>query len=120
MNKALEKLLDKARELDWVVTQEDDTIYNFAKYSPAGQDFNMSIDTEDDVDLFLDNLYEYWQDYDPEQETMYWLDDTGHGKNGAPYHMRDLLDDMEACQDMIDDLLVALNEYKNEIEEDEQ
>ena len=34
----------------------------------------------------------------------------GHGKNGAPYDMKDLYGDMEACQDMIYELYQALNE----------
>ena len=41
-----------------------------------------------------------------------WLDSDGHGKNGAPYHMRDLLEDMEACETMLEDLSIALANHK--------
>ena len=40
----------------------------------------------------------------------------GHGKNGAPYHMRDVLDDMEAVEDMIGELLDAVRDAGNDME----
>lgn len=36
------------------------------------------------------------------------LDDNGHGRNGAPYRMRDVLEDMEAAEKMIEELLEAV------------
>ena len=37
-------------------------------------------------------------------ETYLWLDSDGHGKNGAPYDMKDLYEDMEACREIIYEL----------------
>ena len=45
-----------------------------------------------------------------DEETYLWLDNRGHGKNGAPYRMRDVLEDMEAAEKMVEDLLDAIRE----------
>ncbi len=69
------------------------------KYSPAGQDCNFTLDMEKDnpasAAKALDELYE---NYDPDEETMLWIGPDGHGKNGAPYHMSDVLNDMKAVE----------------------
>ena len=69
------------------------------KYSPAGQDCNFTLYMDKDnpasVSKAVDELYE---NYDPEEEAMLWIGPDGHGKNGAPYHMKDVLKDMEAVE----------------------
>ena len=111
MNKTLKLLLEKAEELGWHFIKSDGDIYEFEKFSPYGQDFIMYIDTENDPALFLDNLFEYYTNYDVSEEAYYWLDDTGHGKNGAPYEMIDVYKDFENCEQMILDLYRDLNSY---------
>lgn len=110
MNK-IKKMLKKAGELDWNVQNENDNEYLFSKFSPAGQDFNIVVDTENDPEMFLHNLYESYSNFDVSYETSLWLDDCGHGKNGAPYDMKDLYEDMEACQEMINSLYIELRDY---------
>mgnify|MGYP001771766225 CR=1 FL=1 len=69
------------------------------KYSPASQDCNFTLYMDKDnpasVSKAVDELYE---NYDPEEEAMLWIGPDGHGKNGAPYHMKDILKDMEAVE----------------------
>lgn len=119
--KDIKKLITKAETLDWTVTVEDENdgnpIFLFSKYSPAGQDFNFSCDSECDVEYLLNNMLSYYNDFDVCEETYIWLDDTGHGTNGAPYDMKDLYNDMEACADMIYELYVELKDYYNEMQE---
>lgn len=104
MNKEVKMLLNKVEELGWTVTEGDKNVYEFSKSSPSGQDFNISVNTEDDPNTFLDNIYSKYEDFDVSEETYLWLDNTGHGTNGAPYDMKEVYEDMEACQDMILDL----------------
>lgn len=111
MNKELQKLLDRAEELEWCVQQECGNVYLFSKFSPLGQDFNISVDTEDDPNLFLHNLDQTYLNFDVSEETYYWLDSSGHGKNGAPYDMKDLYEDMEACEAMIMSLHAELETF---------
>lgn len=108
MKKEVRKLIEKIENLGWSVNIEDDTMVSLGKYSPMGQDFNISIDTENDVDCFIENIYKYYDNFDVSYETYLWLDNEGHGKNGAPYDMRDVYNDMEACKNNIYELYQKL------------
>ena len=131
MEKRFEKIYEIAEREGWKVdysyTDEKETMvsFSFEKFSPAGRDFcfEVSVPNEDDEDTFCENvadaIYTYWEDFDVSYETYLWLDDTGHGKNGAPQNMKDLYEDMQACSDMIHDLWLALegNEKPTKTEE---
>ena len=119
MDKRFEKIYEIAEREGWqvdsyYVNNETEVCFSFEKYSPAGQDFyvSVSVPNEDDEDIFYDNvadaIYKYWEGFDVSYETYIWLDETGHGRNGAPENMKDLYEDMEACEDMIHDLWLAL------------
>ena len=105
--KNIKEVIKKAEEMDWIVTEEGDNQYLFSKFSPAGQDFNISAGGEDAKEI-INNMYEWYKDFDISYETYIWLDDTGHGTNGAPYDMKDLYNDMEACQEMVLELYEEL------------
>lgn len=113
-NSRLEKMFEKARSIGWTVTEEDGSVYDFAKYSPAGQDFHISVHTENDPALFMRNLLEVHDTFDVSQEAYYWLDDSGHGMKGAPYDMKDVYEDMEACKDMIYQLYTELEDLDDD------
>lgn len=114
MNKKnINKVTNISESLNWSITV-DGNEFEFEKWSPAGQDFCMSI-TADNMDDLIDKLYERYENYDPSEEAYLWLDEFGHGKNGAPYDMKDVYEDMEACQEMIlelHDAIVAKNKWK--------
>lgn len=117
MDKKFEKIYEIAESEGWAVSHtvcQGEISFEFSKLSPAGQDFyfEVSVPNEEDEDTFYENvadaIYQYWDDFDVCYETYLWLDDTGHGKNGAPHNMKDLYEDMQACSDMIHDLWLAL------------
>ena len=120
MDKKFEKIYEIAERNGWqadcyyVGEQGTEVTFSFEKYSPAGQDFyfEVSVPNEEDEDIFYDNvadaIYEYLEGFDVSYETYIWLDETGHGRNGAPYDMKELYEDMEACEDMTHDLWLAL------------
>lgn len=126
MDKKFEKIYEIAEREGWQVDccyvgeKETEVCFSFSKFSPAGKDFcfEVSVPNEDDEDTFCENvadaIYTYWEDFDVSYETYLWLDDTGHGKNGAPYDMKDLYEDMQACKDMIHDLWFSLKDYWDE------
>lgn len=111
----LNRMLKKAEELGWKVDREQDSIYYFQKFSPAGQDFYFSVDTENNPDLFLSNLLSVYENFDVSYETYLWLDNTGHGRSGAPYDMKDAYEDMEACEEMIYSLWSKLSLFYSEL-----
>lgn len=102
MNK--DKIIKIANSDSWSVCEENYVNGKgllFSKFSPAGQDFNFSIEPSDTIEELLERIKEYHDNFDIDYETYIWLDNDGHGKNGAPYHIKDLVEDMEACQQMI-------------------
>ena len=115
LTKDIEKLIEYIKRYNWWVQEEevneDYTILMIGKYSPAGQDFSITVEAEENsVYSFLDNLYDRYSDFDVSYEAYIWLDSSGHGKNGAPYDMKDLYEDMEWCEKEILELWRSLNE----------
>lgn len=110
----LEKIIDKAHELKWMV-DVDENYCGFSKYSPRGQDFCVEISSIDPEEI-IKGLRCRIEDFDCSYETYLWLDSTGHGTNGAPYDMKELYEDMEACLTNMEELLEALEEIDDEEE----
>lgn len=94
---------------------EDENCVGFQKYSSAGQDFNFSIDTENNLYYFANNILAYYQDFDVSAEAMLWLGPDGHGRNGAPYDMQDVYKDMEECEAFIYEAYQIVNSYIDNI-----
>lgn len=90
---------------------------NFAKYTSYGQDFNFSVELEDDdMEAFIDNIHEYYENFDVDEEAYIWIGSDGHGKNGAPYHIADIVKDMEEAEVMMADLYEAFRQYYSQLE----
>ena len=101
--KLSKKLINKIKEHDFSV-YEDERGYDFGKYSSEGQDFSFYINKQDSLSEFANEVLNYYNGYEPSEEAYLWLDDTGHGKNGAPYEMIDVYNDMVECKDFIYEL----------------
>lgn len=106
-------VISVAQKQGWAVTierkAETDTIFDFEKFTPKGQDFNFSVCTSNNsLGLLIDNILDYYQNYDPDYEAYLWIGPDGHGKNGAPYHIADIVEDMEAAAEMVYQLYDAL------------
>lgn len=116
MNKDINKMIDVSENLGWSV-QIDGNDYTFSQFSPAGQDFNIEV-TAENLDEIINKIKERIDNFDCSYETYIWLDNTGHGQNGAPYDMKDLYDDMESCEKMMDELYEELCIIEVEDEEE--
>ena len=106
--KWLDEFISAAEELEWQVIEEEDRA-EFGKFSPAGQDFWMEV-TATSPENLLETMRSYINNYDISGNAYIWLDDTGHGKNGAPYDMKDVYEDMESCLNMVEELYSRLCE----------
>ena len=83
-------------------------LFEFSQYTKAGQDFNFSAEMRyADPDTLIKSVREYYENYDPDEEAYLWIGDDGHGKNGAPYHISDIVADMEDAESMVGTLLEA-------------
>ena len=106
--KDINKITEVAESLGWSV-RIDKKDCLFSKFSPAGQDFNIEFGAKD-LDEVIEKIKERCDNFDCSEEAYVWLDDAGHGANGAPYDMRDLYEDMEACLEMMEELSEAMEE----------
>lgn len=106
----IKKIIAAAEDLEWAVEYDDYSNLTFQKYSPCGQDYFMEIKTLNNADKCVDEIKNVLDNFDVSYETYLWLDESGHGKNGAPYDMRDLYEDMEAVEEMISKLYAAVSE----------
>ena len=116
-----QKITEIVEILGWSVDfsepQNGKTDVNFAKYTSYGQDFNFSVELEDDdMEAFIDNIHEYYENFDVDEEAYIWIGSDGHGKNGAPYHIADIVKDMEEAEVMMADLYEAFKQYYSQLE----
>lgn len=119
----LKRMLDKAEEMEWSYTlyiEESHGNRAYAemeKYSPAGEEFLMMVDFDKDnqADSFCRDLRSYYEDFDVDEHVEMWI--PSRGKGGCPSSVRDLVEDAEAIESMICDLLEVLEEM--EVNDDE-
>ena len=94
MENYIDKVKKIADDLAWNVKIDDCNI-NFQKYSSLNQECCFNLEIAETFKEFCDIFYNYYQGFDCSYETYLWLDETGHGKNGAPYEMIDAYNDMK-------------------------
>ena len=103
--KAIERIKTVAARLGWQVNTENKARlveFCFQHYTPAGQDFNFCVEMKkSNPDSLLDEIEKYYEDFDVDYEAYLWIGQDGHGKNSAPYHIKDIVTDMEQAETMI-------------------
>ena len=89
--------LKLAEDLGWSYNVVDtpnergEVCVELEKYSPQDQDFIATIWFENgNKSDFMDKLYQYYSDFDPDEEASKWIGEDGHGANGAPYKLSDI------------------------------
>lgn len=90
-----ERIIEIAENLDWKVNAEKGN-YSFSTFSPDGKDFCIELSSPD-IETLKKDLADFIDGFDVSYETYLWLDEWGHGKNGAPYDMKDIYEDNEWC-----------------------
>lgn len=110
---AIEQITAIAEKLGWQVRTDTDkpnlVVFDFQQYTPYGQDFGFSVEMKgNDTDSLIDGIEEYYEGFDPDYEAHLWIGTDGHGKNGAPYHIKDIVSDMEEAEKMIETLYETL------------
>ena len=93
--------------------KEKKTEFEFGKFSPGGRDFSFEVEMKcANINSLIENIDNYYEGFDVDYETYIWLDQWGHGKNGAPYSLRAVLEDTEAIDKMIEKLLDAFRQME--------
>lgn len=114
LSEELQKLLEKAEEMDWSYevevssAQNEDSYVDLETYSPAGEDFIMTIffDKSNQVETFLTNLRDYADNFDVDEHVENLLPIRGQG--GCPSSLEELLKDARKIKKMIEELSNAL------------
>ena len=88
-----------AEALEWNFHNHEEYIL-FSKHTSEGQEINLEIDKEEANCLacIAREAKQRYESFDVSEEAYLWLDNSGHGKNGAPYDMRDVYNDMEEAK----------------------
>ena len=102
--KTIKQITRIAKDLGWQVDVDESDI-TFSRYTTAGQDFSFSVNKSKDI---ADEVLDYYEGYDPSAEAILWCDSSGHGKKGAPYHLKDIIADMEEAEEMVGALYEAI------------
>lgn len=114
ISRGLKMLLDKAEEMGWnwetyIEPGSRRTYVEIGQSSPAGEDFSMTIDfdEENQADSFKDSLESYYEDFDIDEHIEMWIEAKRSGMSGVP-STRELVKDAEAIDGMILELSQAL------------
>jgi hypothetical protein len=108
----IKRIESVAEGLGWIFSIDLDGDFLFQKNSPAGQDFSVVVGSDETgvITGVMESLNTRYEEFDCSEEAYIWLDDSGHGKNGAPHDMKDVYEDMEACKAMLGELVGAIDE----------
>lgn len=92
----LNKVIENEGWMFRPLMQDGQHLAEFVIITPAGEDFCPTIWYGNGSPLkLIEGLDEYIENFDVDQETYLWLGHDGHGVNGAPYHIKDILEDKE-------------------------
>lgn len=98
-----QKYIDILESLDWrIICYPDKTHVEIQKYSPAGEDYCILLEVSD----FPRSVREFSVEYNVDNHAEMWI--LTRGENGAPPTIRELVEDAEAIQQMLDELADAL------------
>lgn len=75
--------------------------------SPKGEDVVLSFTYDKDNTLAMEVMNAY-ENFDVDYEVYVWLGEDGHGRNGAPYHIREILEDKEWQERKLEQLAIKL------------
>ncbi len=94
--KLKDKIEEIANEQGWSVSFHNNstalTDIEFECHSSLGQDYCFTIPAIDNDPVeIINELEDYCDSYDFEEEAARWIGDDGHGMNGAPYRIADIL-----------------------------
>lgn len=116
MKELKQKYIDILEENDWSVSSyTDDGRVELQKYSPAGEDFSIIVEVEN----FTEAVREYANDFDANEHAAMWIEARGK-VNGVPESIKELIDDAEEIQEMLNELADAVEEKHNEEKELEE
>ncbi|MDO4937730.1 MAG: hypothetical protein Q4E62_07430 [Sutterellaceae bacterium] len=108
--KAVETVADAC---GWEVSPDNDDDGQFKltfSFTEGDNSFDFKVET---LDQLVDAVKDCYDNYDPSYEAYLWLDQWGHGRNGAPDSMRGVLEEAEEVQSGLEDLWIYLTQLQS-------
>ena len=96
---------------DWEVDFSEENSSVTATFGPLfslNKDYSLEIEDVRGFDDLCKKVQESYEDFDPDYETFLLIGPDGHGKNGAPYRIRDILVEHELIESKLSDLSRSL------------
>lgn len=109
MKELEQRYIDILEENDWNVSSyTEDGRVEIGKYSPAEEDFSIIVDVEN----FSESVREYANNFDADEHAEMWIEARGR-VNGVPNSIRELIEDAEEIQEMLNELSDTLVKDEN-------
>lgn len=99
-----QKYRDVCEKLEWAVHEADDGI-DLEKYSPAGEDFYISGVA---AETFVEDIVDYAESFDTEEHAAMWIEAKRNRTTSGIPSIRELVDDADAIQEMLNELAEEL------------
>lgn len=109
MSDLMEALKRKAGDLDWSWDEDGDGYVQLGKCSPAGEDFFIIVNAGN----LVDEIRDYSNSFDTERHVHDLLDAKDNGFGGVP-GLKELVEDADAIQEMLEELADALEAVEEE------
>lgn len=109
-----EKYRDICEKLGRSYTEEGDGYIELEKYSPAGEDFIITVDAEN----FVESVKEYAAHFDQDEHIEMWVEARCNNISGVP-SIKELVEDADAIECMLEELAEALSTAEMEAENDD-
>lgn len=109
MKELEQRYIDILKENDWNVSSyTEDGRVELETYSPAGEDFSIIVEVEN----FPESVREYANDFDANEHAEMWIE-AREKVNGVPDSIRELIEDAEEIQEMLNELADTLAKDEN-------
>jgi len=102
----MKKLFRIIESQDWNIEDEGDS-YRISKYSNAGEDFSFSI-SKGTLTEMKEAIIDYAEDFDAGEHAAFWVEHRNVA--GTPQSIRELLDDADSIDKMLQELSEKLEE----------
>lgn len=105
MNKKIKKCIES---LGWSI-YEDEQGVDLRQCSPAGEDFGFYIGNKENI---IEEVIVYANNFDADEHSKMWIENRDT-VSGVPQSVRELIQDADDIQDMLNELADALNTLEN-------
>ena len=106
---------DKLEDLDFSITGRNtdgkDYSFEIEKYYDSSDQIFTLIGKKDDPASVVNALREVHDNFDIDYETSIWIGEDGHGKNGAPYHISDILETKKDVKNDLNTVRQIMEDY---------